>query len=49
MSIAEAIKTLNLMIEQGQDRSNEAIKMAVAVLQEKVKSNEAEQDLHGSD
>lgn len=38
MSITEAIKLLNLMLEPGQDRRNEAIKMAVAALYEKSKS-----------
>ena len=32
MDKCEAVKVLNLMIEKGQDRNNEAIKMAINVL-----------------
>ena len=36
MTITEAIRRLNLMIEPKQNDNNEAIKMAVSALREKV-------------
>lgn len=36
MTITEAIRRLNLIIEPKQDANNEAIKMAVSALREKV-------------
>lgn len=39
MTITEAIARLNLLIEPGQDQTNEAIKMAVAALVEKGKND----------
>lgn len=41
MTITEAIARLNLLIEPGQDQTNEAIKMAVKVLMEKKNGKKA--------
>lgn len=51
MGIAEAIKVLNLMIEPHQERNNEAIRTAVSVMTEKVRSNgkTENEDVHRSD
>lgn len=40
MSTDEAIRRLNLMIEIGQDKNNEAIRVAVAALMDKRRSEE---------
>ena len=38
MSKTEAIALLNLMIEPGQERNNEALRIAVGVLREKIET-----------
>ena len=40
MTTDEAIRRLNLMIEKGQEKNNEAIKVAVAILMDKRRSEE---------
>ena len=38
MTKSEAITLLNLMIEPGQERNNEALRIAVGVLREKIET-----------